>query len=292
MPERLKEEASKKKRKSSYKNENLTFQPKRPKSVPNFKKTNATFQDTQKTKKLTKESAPHPDKSVKPAEKVASAINAQKVAETQQKITSEASQIPVIAENQDHQSLPPQTAEKKPNSASPHAPESKICKKKPKRARSEYQPPKFTQKVVDQFNLTRQAFIEAKEKENKKLAEEEQKKRAYEERAKQFRDKMNLKNLMTNDEKLEILKQQKLQERKEREANYKLQMEAVKSKLENREFYMEKILGNTKEKQQQEERVKVLVKAFEVFRANNPEGNPAAIFSKAELQMIQEGLKE
>jgi len=163
-------------------------------------------------------------------------------------------------------------------------------KKKTKRSmRVPFPAPRNTQKVIDQFGLNREAFQKAKEAEDKERKAAEEKERRLAEKAARFREKMNLNNKISNTEKLELLTQQKLNERREREAAYRAQMKELNERLENREFSVAQAAPDVIKRQQMLEQIRVLLKAYDIFVGKNPGQDLGAVFSKEELKLIQEG---
>lgn len=240
-------------------NPQLTFQPAKPKSVPNFLKEHKKFEkqlEKKKTQiKITK-IAPFKIKDMENQKDV-------KIKEVQLSAIKEN----VIVQNEGTINV-----------------ENKL-----KNIKSKDLKPKLTLKAQNQLKISENLKLEIeKNKLNEKL-DKEKKEREFKEKAERFRQKFNFTSQLSNEEKWEILAKEKLKERKQREGDYQLEMQKLQERLDERDFYMERLNPELTKKQQVLEKIKTLLKAFDVFISKNPYSDVSKVFSKEELKLIKEG---
>lgn len=256
--------------KDSNLNSNFTFHPEKPRSVPNFKKKHEKL-SKKFPKTHFKENKPKTETKSDPPS--ANPINSR----SQDPYKIDMCAFTQLEDTDNNQCVPPESISTKP-------------KKIPKVTKTPLPAPRFTQKAADQISLTRENFQKAKEAEAKEKSLEAEKQRRLAEKAAKFREKMNLGSQMSNSEKLELLTQKKVDECREREAAYKAQLKALDDRLESREVGLaQQPLPDVSRRQQMLSQIQVLMKTHDVFVGKNPGQDLAAVFSKEELKLIQEG---
>jgi hypothetical protein len=241
----------------------LTFQPTKAATVPDFKLLQEKFkQNLERTKNSKLPTQPNPfdikDMKEKPTEQVA-------------KFKEE--EIPGN-NNNNSKSVRPKTIQKENKTAG-----------------SKIEPVviKQTKKILQFVEQNQQAakIRETKEKEKEEVLENKRKEMAI--KASEFRKKYNLNDELSPEDKIHLLTQQKLDDRRQRENTYKNDLETLAKKLEERPSYMERITVVNLERKQFFEKVKTLINTHNTLSQNNPGFDARKIFSPEEIKLIEEG---
>jgi hypothetical protein len=147
-----------------------------------------------------------------------------------------------------------------------------------------------TTKKMEQYNeLMRQQTLLREQKDREAKEALDSKAREMSKRASEFRQRYKLGEELTPDDKIQLLTAQKIEERKNREKNYREEMTQLDRKLGQRPSYMERISSVNIERKQFFERVKTLINTYDTLKANNPDVDPQKIFSGEEMRLIEEG---
>lgn len=150
-------------------------------------------------------------------------------------------------------------------------------------------PIKTTKKMKEYVEKMKKETLLKEQREQEAHEKMEAKARDMSKRATEFRQRYKLGEELTPDDKIHLLTSQKIEERKQREKNYRDEMAQLDRKLNERPSYMERITSVNVERKQFFERVKTLINTYDTLKENNPDIDPRKIFSIDEIKLIEEG---
>lgn len=276
-------------------NKELSFHPVRPTSVPDFKKEHEKFKKTLDKRKIEKpvtEIVPFKIKDMQNQKSNGNEFykNKIEIVDPVDNLMVKQINIPIVEKynqkNEIVESLKDQN--NKENTSEPINDPAKIEKQKQNRKTNSLKP-KLTQKVLDHQKLTQKNRIESEKKSEELKLQLELKKKEQSEKAIKFREKFNFNSTLSISEKVDILVKNKLQEQKEREAQYKKQIDQISEKLENRDYFLNRIQPEVIQKKQNLDKIKALLKAHQIFVSKNSNADVTQIFTREELVLIKEG---
>ena len=262
-------------------NPHLTFRPVKPLSVPDFPKEHKRFEaQLRKRRRFLKATECRPFKIKDSAQQPARRPEADPLKDSRPGVPAQSARRPVT----DPTDLQPGV---------PAQPGSSICPPKSgavgPRPRPATSAPKMTQKAVAQLQATVKLKEESAKAQLARQAAEEARAKEQAERARRFREKCHLVGLLTVDDKLGLLTREKQREGRQREQQYREQLEGMRARLEERQSYLERLRPQLTKRQLALDQVKALLSAFELFVTKNPDSDFTKVFSKQEMKLVREG---